>query len=443
MSKDELKDLNSAEFAEFSADFDGLVRLAQKTAEHEARERSQMRDFTESDKYERTKAHNEEFLASGGKRPVRPKKTITVQETPGSSPEDELVEDSEVKEMEQASTGSGEEDEQSQGHQLDVNGEVVSPLQSTIGRLVTGAGRGKRGIPIGRKKRPMTSAPPSAISPTKKTKKMAQPTRLSRQEAEALDVAASRPGDAYLPSAEQLGAVGKGMKIQDMQTPADGRSDPIASGGEPKADSGVFSFFKNLTGGAPITEEALEPVLEKTRMHLVNKNVAANVADNLCQALKQGLVGQSKGSFRGLASLVQENLEQSLTRILSPKHRVNILADIEKSQRAKKPYTVVFCGVNGVGKSTNLAKVCFWLLENKKRICIAAGDTFRAGAVEQLRTHVKRLHSMYPPAGDGAPNIILYDKGYGKDDAGVASEAIKFGRLLRFIQFSKQQFGVA
>ena len=55
-------------------------------------------------------------------------------------------------------------------------------------------------------------------------------------------------------------------------------------------------------------------------------------------------------------------------------------------------YVITFCGVNGVGKSTNLAKICFWLIENKLSVLIAACDTFRAGAVEQLRTHTKRYY---------------------------------------------------
>lgn len=59
---------------------------------------------------------------------------------------------------------------------------------------------------------------------------------------------------------------------------------------------------------------------------------------------------------------------------------------------------------------------------------IAACDTFRSGAVEQLRTHTKHLSALNPPKGEGLPtNILLYDRGYGKDAAGVAMEAIHFG----------------
>jgi signal recognition particle receptor subunit alpha len=121
------------------------------------------------------------------------------------------------------------------------------------------------------------------------------------------------------------------------------------------------------------------------------------------------------------------------------------------SQDQGKPYVIVFCGVNGVGKSTNLAKIAYWLGQHNIKVTIAACDTFRAGeetergcsahfqfrypyckscgkgttlfgaehfsylpgAVEQLKTHCARL---------GVP---LYERGYEKDPAKVAAEAIK------------------
>ncbi len=112
-----------------------------------------------------------------------------------------------------------------------------------------------------------------------------------------------------------------------------------------------------------------------------------------------------------------------------------------------------FCGVNGVGKSTNLAKICFWLVENHFRVLIAACDTFRAGAVEQLRTHMRHLNALHPADkhGGGQPMVQLYEKGYGmlliinikgissnfctkfsifkgKDAAGIALEAINHAK---------------
>jgi signal recognition particle receptor subunit alpha len=82
-------------------------------------------------------------------------------------------------------------------------------------------------------------------------------------------------------------------------------------------------------------------------------------------------------------------------------------------------------GVNGVGKSTSLGKVAFWLLQNNLRVLVAACDTFRSGAVEQLRVHVRNL-GMLNNNNEGGEKIELYEKGYGKDAAGIAKEAIAY-----------------
>jgi len=74
---------------------------------------------------------------------------------------------------------------------------------------------------------------------------------------------------------------------------------------------------------------------------------------------------------------------------------------------------MVFVGINGVGKSTSLAKVAYYLKQHGCNPLIAACDTFRSGAVEQLNVHAKCL------------DVELYQKGYAKDPAGVAAEAIK------------------
>lgn len=87
---------------------------------------------------------------------------------------------------------------------------------------------------------------------------------------------------------------------------------------------------------------------------------------------------------------------------------------------------MTFVGVNGVGKSTNLSKVCFWLLQNGYRVLIAACDTFRSGAVEQLRVHVRNLGALAEEGQEGK-RVELFEKGYGKDAAGIAKDAISYG----------------
>lgn len=80
-----------------------------------------------------------------------------------------------------------------------------------------------------------------------------------------------------------------------------------------------------------------------------------------------------------------------------------------------------------------MVQISFWLIENGFSVLIAACDTFRAGAVEQLRTHQRRLNSLHPPEQHGGrPVVQLYEKGYGKDAAGIAMEAIAYGMLGAF-----------
>lgn len=199
-----------------------------------------------------------------------------------------------------------------------------------------------------------------------------------------------------------------------------------------KEKSGILSYFKGIVGSKTLTRNDLQPALDKMRDHLISKNVAADISGKLCDSVASSLEGKSVGTFDSVASMVKEALTMSLVRILSPKRRLDIIRDAMEAKSNNTPYTIIFCGVNGVGKSTNLAKICFWLIENDFSVLIAACDTFRAGAVEQLRTHTRHLNALHPAdRHDGRSMVQLYEKGYGKDAAGIAMEAIKFARDTR------------
>ncbi|XP_059482878.1 signal recognition particle receptor subunit alpha homolog isoform X2 [Neocloeon triangulifer] len=199
-----------------------------------------------------------------------------------------------------------------------------------------------------------------------------------------------------------------------------------------KKSGGMFSIFKGLVGNKSLSRESMQPALEKMCDLLIAKNVAADIAKKLCESVAVKLDGKVIGTFDGVASVVKNTLNESLIQILSPRRRVDILRDALESQRKNRPYVMTFCGVNGVGKSTNLAKICFWLIENNFRVLIAACDTFRAGAVEQLRTHMRHLNALHSSEmHNGQQMVQLYEKGYGKDAAGIAMEAINFAREAR------------
>lgn len=189
----------------------------------------------------------------------------------------------------------------------------------------------------------------------------------------------------------------------------------------------VFSLFKGLVGAKNLTTEDMQPALDKLRDHLIGKNVASDIAYKLCDSVAAKLEGKVLGTFETIANTIKTSITDALVQILSPKRRVDILRDCLEAKRHKRPFVMAFCGVNGVGKSTNLAKICFWLIENNLSVLIAACDTFRAGAVEQLRTHTRHLNALHPAEKHGGRNMVqLYEKGYGKDAAGIAMEAIRF-----------------
>ncbi|KAI8831379.1 SRP54-type protein [Chytridium lagenaria] len=142
-------------------------------------------------------------------------------------------------------------------------------------------------------------------------------------------------------------------------------------------------------------EDSVAPILAKMKEHLITKNVASEIAETLCNSVSSSLIGQKHG-----ISLI------SSTRILTPRTSTDILRDVMAAKAEGRPYSFVFIGVNGVGKSTNLSKVCFWLIQNGLKILIAACDTFRSGL------NLTALES-------GAV-VDLYERGYGKDSAAIA-----------------------
>jgi signal recognition particle receptor subunit alpha len=190
---------------------------------------------------------------------------------------------------------------------------------------------------------------------------------------------------------------------------------------EKATGTGIFgSMFARLTGSKVLTEEDLKPVLEAMKQHLMKKNVAMEISDKVCEGVAEGLVGKKIGGFQSTSvcsfrleaprliirisddhlftassatnAAFRQALSNSITRILTPKTSTDLLLSIRTklssplpSTQQRMPYSITFVGVNGVGKSTNLSKVCFWLIQNGLRVLIAACDTFRQVNLSKLQ----------------------------------------------------------
>ncbi|KAK9101847.1 hypothetical protein Sjap_019101 [Stephania japonica] len=195
-------------------------------------------------------------------------------------------------------------------------------------------------------------------------------------------------------------------------------SDTEEEGGEDASSNskkkGWFStIFQSIAGKANLEKSDLESALNALKDRLMVKNVAEEIAVQLCESVSASLEGKKLASFTTVSSIVKKAMAEALERILTPQRSIDILRDVHAAKEQGRPYVIVFVGVNGVGKSTNLAKVAYWLQQHNISVMMAACDTFRSGAVEQLKTHARRLQ------------INLFEKGYEKDPAIVAKEAIQ------------------
>ncbi|KAG5297022.1 signal sequence receptor alpha subunit [Histoplasma ohiense] len=229
-----------------------------------------------------------------------------------------------------------------------------------------------------------------------------------------------------------------GDEVHSILQDADAAKDRTSmSNGVVGSSLGAISgLFRNIVGGKVLTKADLDKPLKAMEEHLLKKNVAREAAVRLCDGVEQELIGKKTGSFQSIDAALRAAMESSLRKILTPTSSLDLLREIEavtspsNSQKQRRPYVISIVGVNGVGKSTNLSKICFFLLQNNYRVLIAACDTFRSGAVEQLRVHARNLKEL--SARENVGQVELYEKGYGKDAANVAKDAVAYAAVNNF-----------
>ncbi|MEM4181972.1 MAG: signal recognition particle-docking protein FtsY [Candidatus Pacearchaeota archaeon] len=172
---------------------------------------------------------------------------------------------------------------------------------------------------------------------------------------------------------------------------------------EKKVEEGFFSkIFKK-----ELNEEKFDELFQELELTLLENNVAYEVVEKIKEELKKNLVGKKNYEFK-------EELRKIIKDILVEPE--NFLERIKNSLKERKPFVILFVGINGTGKTTSLAKIAHLLLKNKLSVCFAAADTYRAASIEQLEEHAKKL------------NIPLIKKDYGTDPASVGFEAIQYAK---------------
>ena len=177
--------------------------------------------------------------------------------------------------------------------------------------------------------------------------------------------------------------------------------------------------FKNLVNKVAEVElkpENLHPLLWDFKVSLIENDVAVTVADHVCEEIERRLTGLRVSRLADRRSLIEDALRSVLLEILKPPEKIDLIEVVERKRRSREPCVIVFIGINGTGKTTTIAKIAHILLRNNYSVVLACSDTFRAGSIEQLSMHAKRL---------GVPMIKHQ---YGADAAAVAYDAVQYAR---------------
>lgn len=159
---------------------------------------------------------------------------------------------------------------------------------------------------------------------------------------------------------------------------------------------------------AKISENYFERLFSSLETELLQNNVAYEIVEKIKEKLKQDLVGKSL-KRNEVVKIIRNDLKELILHIFETPKPIDLL----EMAKEHKPLVLLFVGVNGVGKTTNMAKVANWFKKNGLSCVFAASDTFRAAAIEQLEHHAKAL------------NIPIVKHKYGADPAAVAFDAIK------------------
>ncbi|MCK5628189.1 signal recognition particle-docking protein FtsY [Candidatus Bathyarchaeota archaeon] len=179
--------------------------------------------------------------------------------------------------------------------------------------------------------------------------------------------------------------------------------------------SGLKGLVTKVTT-TELTSENLHQLLSEFKMDLVENDVAFPVADRICDELEKRLVGVHVKRLEDRKKIVEETLRQVLLEVMLTNSKVELWAQIEEKRTKNEPFVILFVGINGTGKTTTIAKLSKLLMNEGYSVVLAGSDTYRAGSIEQLEEHSKRL------------GIRMIKHSYGADPAAVAYDAINHAK---------------
>ena len=177
----------------------------------------------------------------------------------------------------------------------------------------------------------------------------------------------------------------------------------------------AFSNATKSFSEKELKEKDIEDILFQLEISLLESDVASEVIDSIKSDLKEKLIG-TKVNKKEIEKFVKDSLIESISNLFDNAQKIDLFSNIDAKKESGQPYLILFVGINGTGKTTTLAKLAYLLRESKYSVVVAAADTFRAGAIEQLKEHTKRL------------NLKIVAQNYGSDPAAVARDAVLYAK---------------
>lgn len=178
-----------------------------------------------------------------------------------------------------------------------------------------------------------------------------------------------------------------------------------------EASGGLFSFVREKT----IQEKHVEDILFELEMELLQGDVAMEVATEVVENVKESLVGKKIKRSNDITEYTYIALRDAVAEIIDIPGK-SMTEMIEEKKAAGEPLVVMFVGINGTGKTTTIGKLANYYLKKGYTPVIAASDTFRAGAIEQVTYHADNV----------GVKIIKHQKG--SDPAAVAFDAVEHAK---------------
>ena len=172
----------------------------------------------------------------------------------------------------------------------------------------------------------------------------------------------------------------------------------------------------NRINSAGLTEKDLDPILWDLQLQLIGNDVSVEVAEKVCSELKERLLGEDVPRFGDKSKLIHDSLKASLESVMNGSGSMDLLKLVSEAKTRGEPFVVMFVGINGTGKTTTIAKMSRLLMDEGFTVVLASADTYRAGAIEQLEEHGRRL------------GVRVIRHRYGSDAAAVGFDAVEHAK---------------